>query len=261
MRDRRYSCNYIMLVFVLSILACGCAGKAVVSPVVPPEKSLEILCPVIQEADRIFATADIDLITAQGHYPVRAALIIQKPSFLRLEILPVVGTPDFILTATPDNMQIFIPSRGEFYSGKPSAENLARFLPWGLNIDDIVMILSCDCPASVGKNSSFAGYQEGDLTRVDMKAASGLSQTLWLGHNGRMVKLIRHGADGRENFQVRYEDYASERLPAGRITVTLADNVTIVSVKYSDLKIVKETNWSIFELPIPAGMQKINLDR
>jgi hypothetical protein len=77
------------------------------------------------------ATAEIDLKTEQGHYPVRAALIMQKPSYLRLEILPVIGTPDLYLAATPDHLQIFIPSREEFYSGKPSAENLARFLPWG----------------------------------------------------------------------------------------------------------------------------------
>ena len=118
-------------------------GRIVVGPDVPPEKSLEILSRTIHETDRIVATAQIDLMTAQGHYPVRAALILQKPSYLRLEMLPVIGTPDFFLTATPDDMRIFIPSQGEFYSGKPSAENLARFLPWALNIEDIVMILSC----------------------------------------------------------------------------------------------------------------------
>ena len=68
----------------------------------------------IQETDRIVATAQIELTTAEGRYPLRAALILQRPSYLRLEMLPVIGTPDLFLTATPDEMRIFIPSLGEF---------------------------------------------------------------------------------------------------------------------------------------------------
>lgn len=225
------------------------------------EKSLTVAAPAIQETDRIVATAEIDLKTEQGHYPVRAALIVQKPSYLRLEILPVIGTPDLYLSATPDHLQIFIPSREEFYSGKPSAENLARFLPWGFNVDDIVMILSCDFPTPEGKISSRASDQEAGLTRFDLKTPSGFSQTLWFGRDGRVEKLIRHAPDGREIFQVRYEDYVSGSSLARKITIIQADHETRILVKYTDLKIVKATNLTVFELPVPAGIQKISLDK
>ena len=229
-------------------------------PTVQHEKSLTVLSPAIQETDRIVATAEIDLETEQGHYPVRVALIVQKPSYLRLEVLPVIGTPDLYLSATPDHLQIFIPSREEFYSGKPSAENLARFLPWGFNVEDIVMILSCDFPTHEGKVSSRASDQEAGLTRLDLKTPSGFSQTLWLGKNGRAEKLIRRDPNGREIFQVRYDDYVSGGSLPRKITIIQADHMTRILVKYADLKIVKATNMAVFELPVPAGIQKISLD-
>lgn len=256
-----FSRTRVILLFILLILVYGCAaGKRVSLPFGPPEKSLAIVAPVLQETDRIVATAEIDLKTEQGHYPVRAALIVQKPSYLRLEILPVIGTSDLYLSATPDHLQIFIPSREEFYTGKPSAENLARFLPWGFNIEDIVMILSCGFPTAFGKDSARASDQEDGLTRLDLKSSSGFSQTLWLDRNGRVEKLIRHGPDGREILQVRYEDYAAESGPAGKITVIRTDHVTRISVKYTDLKVVKSIDYNIFELPVPAGIQQISLD-
>lgn len=257
-----FFCIPVILLFMLPVLICGCAtGTNVFSPSVQPEKSLTIVAPAIQETDRVVATAEIDLDTEQGHYPVRAVLIVQKPSYLRLEILPVIGTPDLYLTATPDHLQIFIPSREEFYSGKPSAENLARFLPWGFNVEDIVMILSCDFPTHEGKDSSRAGDQEAGPTKFDLKTPSGFSQTLWIGKNGRVEKLIRHAPDGREIFQVRYDDYVSGSSLARKITIIQTDHKTRILVKYTDLKIVKATNLTVFELPVPAGIQNISLDQ
>ena len=204
--------------------------------------------------------AQIDLVTAQGHFPVKAALVLQRPSYLRLEMLPLIGTPDFILTATPDDMRIFIPSRGEFYSGKPSAENLARFLTFALNIADMVMILSGSYPPLAEQNLSYASYEEADLLRVVMKTPSGPSQTIWMEKNGRIARMVRHDSDGRESYQVKYEDYVPQSSFAEKITIKWTDNMTSVSVKYSDLKIEKATDLSVFELPVPAEIQIIKMN-
>jgi hypothetical protein len=256
MRDRYFLCGRMVIFLWLLMLACGCAGKTAGMP----PKYLEIIPRTIHETDRIVATAQIDLTTAQGHFPVRAALVLQKPSYLRLEMLPLIGTPDFFLTATPDDMRIFIPSRGEFYSGKPSAENLARFLTFALNIADMVMILSGSYPSLAEQNLSYASYEGADLLRVDMKTSSGPSQTIWMGKNGRIARLVRHDSDGREIYQVQYEDYAPQGSLAEKITIKWTDNVTSVSVKYSDLKIEKATDLSVFELPVPAEIKIIKMN-
>ena len=240
------------------MLACGCAGKTVRGSGIPP-KSLE-LTRTIHETDRIVATARFDLTTAQGHYPIKAALILQKPSYFRLEVLPVIGTPDFFLAASSDEMRIFIPSQGEFYAGKPSAENLARFLPWAFNIEDIVTIFFGAYPPLTGNKLSYESYIEDHLLRVLMTTSAGASQTVWMNKNGTMAKLIRNGTDGKEIYQVLYEDYEpASRLP-GKIIIEMADHITSVTAKLSDVRIEKATDLSVFALPVPAGMKIIKLD-
>jgi len=259
MFHRYFSCKQIIMVFLLSVLTSGCVGKTVIGLGMPPE-SLATVSRTIQETDRIVATTQIELMTAQGHYPVRAALIMQKPSYLRLEMLPVIGTPDLFLTATPDDMRVYIPSRSEFYSGKPSAENLERFLSWALNIEDMVMIFSGAYPLLTGKDISYESDVEGNLLRVDMKTPSGSSQVVWMEKNGRMVRLVRNGSDGRELYRVQYEEYAPAHPLAGKITIRMADHITFVSLKFTDIKIEKAADLSIFQLPVPAGSKIIKLD-
>lgn len=249
----------ISILFFLSVLACGCAGTALTGTGMPPA-SLTAASRSIQESDRIVATAQIDLMTAQGQYPIRAALILQKPSYLRLEILPVIGTPDLFLTATSDDLRVYIPSRREFYSGKPSAENLERFLSWALNIEDLVMIFSGAYPPLTQKDISYETSAEGDLLRVDMKTPSGEAQVVWMEKEGKMVKLVRSGSDGRERYQVHYEDYKPANSLAGRITIRMADHVTSICVKFTDVRIEKAADLSVFRLPVPVGMKTIQLD-
>lgn len=258
MLHRYFSCKPIMMALLLFALTCGCAGHVMVAASKPPD-SLQTLSRMIQETDRIIATAQIDLMTVQGHYPVRAALILQKPSYFRMEMLPVIGTPDFFLTSKPDDLRVYIPSRNEFYSGKPSAENLGRFLSWAMNVEDMVMIFSGAHPLLTGENLSYESYAEGHLLRVEMKTSS-CSQVIWIGQDGKIVKLVRNGSDGRETYSVQYEDYEPGSPLAGKITVKMADDVTSISVRFTDVKKEKATDLSIFELPVPAGIKTIHLD-
>ena len=261
MRMRWISYGRMLAVLAVVALVCACAGgKAVSRPRLSPEPSLSALVPAVNDTDNIVATAQIDLITAEGHYPVRTALILRKPSYLRMELLPLIGTPDFFLTATPEIMKIFIPSRGEFYSGKPTAENLGRFLPWVLSIEDVVMIFSGAYPLPAGENLSYESFAEASLLRVEMKSSGGGSQSIWMEKNGRIVKFVRSGPDGREIYSVQYEDYRPGTSIAGRITIKMADHVTSLSVKYTDIQIGKTADLSVFDLTVPADVKKILLD-
>lgn len=252
----------ILIALFLTAVACGCVSKVSVAPApaVSPEKTLMRLSQAVTLDDRIVATANIDVVTAQGHYPIRTALILQKPSYLRIELLPVIGTPDFFLAATPDEMKIFIPSRAEFYMGKPTAVNVAHFLPWALNIQDIVMIFSGAYPPLSGNKLSYEGYAEDSLLRLAMFTPVGDSQTLWVEKNGRIVKLVRRAEDGREVYSVLYEDYEPGSRLARKITIKMADSATSLTVKYTDVEIEKATDLSVFQLPVPIGMKIIKMD-
>ena len=241
-------------------LICGCLQLTITHLDDSPGKHLTTISSAVIQDKTLSAIAQIDLVTKQGYQPVRAALVIRKPSYLRVELLPIIGTPDFFLAATPVQMSIFIPSRGEFYRGKPTGANLAQFLSWDFNVEDIVMILSGTYPSLPEKDVSSQSYREGNFLRVEMKAKSGSSQTIWIGEKNRLSKYIRNDESGREIYQVQYEDYEQESFIAGKITIKMADGVNSISVKYSDLKIKTASDLSIFELPVPEGMKTIFLD-
>jgi outer membrane lipoprotein-sorting protein len=253
-----FPCGILLL--LLTMLAGGCLQQIVVYPEYPPEKILAAISGAVAEDDILSATAQIDLVTNHGYQPARAALIIKKPSYLRLELIPVIGTPDFFLVASPEKMSIFIPSRGEFYRGLPTVANLERFLPWQFNIEDLVMIFSGTYPSLKEKVITYQSYQENNFHRIEMKAQSGCSQILWVGENNRLRKLVFNDEQGKEIYNVKYDHYGSSGSIAGEITISMADGITSLSIKYSDIKIEKATDLSIFDLPIPANVKVIMLD-
>jgi hypothetical protein len=238
----------------------GCAGQAIIYPDSPAEKiPTTIFSGPIADDDVVSAIVDIDLTSPDGYYPTKAALIIKKPSYLRLEMLPVFGTPDFLLTASPEKMSIFIPSKEKFYYGQPTGANLSKFIHWQFNIEDIVMIFAGIYPSLKEKDISYQSYREKNLLRMEMKAPSGCSQIVWVGENNRLFKIVRNDEYGKELYTVRYfYDAASCTLPA-KITISMADGITLLSVKFSEIRIEKATDLSIFDLPIPANVNVILL--
>ena len=238
----------------------GCAGQAIVYPDSPSEKiPTTIFSGPIAEDDVVSAIVDINLTSPEGYYPTKAALIIKKPSYLRLEMLPVIGTPDFLLAASPEKMSIFIPSKENFYYGQPTGANLRKFIHWQFNIEDIVMIFAGTYPSLKEKDISYQSYREKKILRTEMKAPSGCSEIFWVGENNRLFKIVRNDENGKEIYTVRYfYDEAPPTLPE-KITISMADGITLLSVKFSDIRIEKATDLSIFDLPIPANVNVILL--
>jgi len=210
--------------------------------------------------DVLKSLVKIEFITADGYYPVKAALIIKRPSYLRLELLPVIGVPDFLLAATPKKMSIFIPSKGELYSGLPIGSNLKKFLPWPIEIEDMVMIFTGTFPVFKEKDISYQGFQEENLWRLEIKAPTGRSQVVWMQENNTLLKMVRKDETGKEVYTVKYvyDDNASA-IP-GKITISMADGTTSLSVKYSDVKIEKSADLSIFNLVIPDNVKEFLLE-
>jgi len=250
----------ITISLLLIMLTGGCIQRAVIKPDSRTEKVLMAVSGAVAENDILSATAQLDLVTSHGYHPVRVAIVMKKPSYLRLELLPIIGTPDFFLSSSPAEMCIFIPSRGEFYRGKPTAANLAHFLPWQFNIEDMVMIFTGTYPPIIDGIISYQSYQEKNSLRIEMKSPSDKSQILWVGENNRLLKFASLNEFGQEIYHVNYEDYRPESPVPGKITINMADGITSISVKYSELKIEKATTLAIFDLKMPAGMKLILLD-
>lgn len=250
----------IFFLIIAVILNLACTRQAIVTHYPSTEEGLPIISGNVSETDILSAVAQIDLVTSAGYYPVRAALIIKKPSYLRLELLPLMGTPDFFLSATPQEMRILLPAKGECYRGAPTGHNLSRFLPWKFNVEDIVAILAGTYPPLTGGDVTYLRYPEGNNLLIEMKARSGIAQTVRVGSNGRLNNLKRFDENGKLLYSAEFADYETGGTIAGKISVSMADGVTSIIVKYSDLKIEKEKDLSIFDLPVPPGFKIIDMD-
>ena len=245
---------------LLSFIVSGCALPAVISPGSPSETIPVAITGTMDENDVLSAIVKIDIITPGHYYPVKAALMIKKPSYLRLEVLPLIGVPDFFLAASPEKMSIFIPSQGKFYYGQPTGANLRKFLPWQFNIEDIVMIFAGTYPPLGKNNITYRSYREENLLCMEMKASSGSSQIVWVGENNRLLKIVRKDETGKEAYTVQYSYHETQSLVPEKITIRMADGITSLSVKYSDVKIEQATDLSIFDLPVPANVTVLQLE-
>lgn len=248
------------IVLLLLVFFCyGCVKQAVLAPDSLTAKTLSVISGAVSETDILSTVAQIDLVTPRGHYPARAALVLKKQLYLRLELLPIIGPPDFFLSVTPEDMKILLPEKHEFYYGAPTAHNFSQFLPWPFAVKDIVAILTNSYPTLNGE-VSYQSYVDGDVLRIEMKARSGNSQIVWVGSNNRLIKVVRIDQFGRELYTAKFDEYEEGSPIAGKISVIMADGVTSISVKYSDCKIEKAVDLSIFALPVPAGFKTIKLD-
>jgi len=260
MPGKKHLLLYIVYLLLLAVLASGCLQPTIISNELPPEKIIAAISNAVGENDILSAVAQIDLETFNGSHPVKAVLIIKKPSYLRLELLSVIGTPGLFLAASPEKMSIFISSKGEYYYGQPTSANLERFLPWPINIDDIVMILTGTYPSLKDKDVTYRSYRENNCLCIEMTSQSGRSQIIWVDEYNRLFKLVRKDEHDREIYSVRYDHYKERSPVAGEITISMADGVTSISIKYSDIKIEKATDLSIFNLPVPDNAKAILLD-
>ena len=245
---------------LLSLLSCGFQKQAIVCSDFSIGEITAKSFDSIDENDIFSTLAQMDIITKDGYYPARAALIIKRPLYLRLELLPVIGVPDFFLAAKPEKMSVLIPSRGEFYSGRPTGSNMKKFLPWPIELEDVIMILTGTYPDFKEKDVFYQEYRENNLLRLDMKAPSGCSQIIWIGENNKLLKLVRRDEQGRELYNVKYIYDENDGAFPENITISMADGITSLSVKYSDVKIEETNDLSIFDLTIPANVKLILLE-
>ncbi len=260
MQKQSHLSKKIIFLIIVVTLHVACTTKQVIIPHDPStQKVLSTIAGTVAESDIISALAQIDLVTPGGYYPTRAVLIIKKPSYLRLELLPPMGPPDFFLTATPREMKILLPSKGEFYRGEPTGRNLSQFLPWQFNIDDIVAIFAGTYPLLTG-DVTFLRYPESNDLRIEMKDQAGISQTIWIGSDSRLRKLERFNEAGKLIYRADFNNYGEGSSIAGKISVSMDGGATSITVKYTDLKIEKAKDVSIFDLPVPAGFKIINLE-
>lgn len=264
----RHTFPILILIMFFTVLA-GC-GTEKVKPAAttyspPPENILEKIALANNQRDTVQAVANIEISSEKGRYPLKVALILKRPSFLRVETIPLVGTPDFFLSLQGDTLKIFLPLKKEFYICRATAENLALFLPISIRIEDMVPILMGIPPPLTGPAKGVdksPAILEGNLYRIDMPSGDGKRQTIWIDRaTGDLVK-VEIFEDYRLLYTVLYEEYGEEGgIPMPRKVIITPDEPgkSGVVIRYSDIRFSNMTDMTPFDLAVPPGMEPITL--
>lgn len=208
--------------------------------------------------DTLQAIADVNLQTAGKRYHFKAALLLKRPTLMRLESIPLIGPPDFLLSLTKTNLKVFFPGKSEFYLGRPVRENLALFLPVGLPPADIVSILlGLPPPPPVAGQFEIRETPPGNSPGLELFSEGLKVQTLWFTDDGASLSSREIIPPEGGRIIVNYEDYrqlGNSWLPE-KVTITAPDKDARIAVRYHDMAWSEDGDEAIFDLPIPANVQ------
>ncbi|MBI4634449.1 MAG: DUF4292 domain-containing protein [Deltaproteobacteria bacterium] len=257
---------YFFILFLVVFTGCT-AGK--VKPVsdayVPlPEKILDNITRAHQQRDTLQAVATIEVNSEKGRYPLKVALLLKMPSFLRVETIPLVGTPDFFMSLQGDTLKVFLPPKKEFYICRATAENLALFLPVSIRVEEMVPILMGIplLPELLKSMEKSRALSAGNYYRIDLTSGDGKHQSLWIDRTTGALAKIEIFEDYRLLYTASYEEYSEESgipMPRKVIITPDAPGKSGVVIRYSDIRFSNLPDTTSFDLAAPPGIEPIVL--
>ena len=192
--------------------------------------------------------------------PTRMAVMAKVPDSLRMEAIPPIGPPDFMLSSTKGRLRVFLPAKGEFYVGDAD-RHLTQFVPLSIDMSDVVSILMGTFPPVKAGDCFLPEVAEGDLRRIDVLSAKGeLRMSLWVkGLDRDLLRIKKFGADDQLEYTVVYSEYTMIGPIAmpGKIIIRKGGLTSIsqeVTIRYSDMEFMGSGDPGAFDLPIPAGI-------
>ena len=264
--------EFPFLLLLLMVVFSGCAATTPalhddsrVFPVITPEVVLaKIAHP---DLNILKAMASIEVYRPGGRHATKAALLIKKPSHLRIEAIPIIGPVNLFLSVQEDVLKVFLPQKGAFYLGKATPENLANFshgFMAAMRIEDLLSIMLGTYPRIREKNLLLEGSLEGKRYRIDMVAEGRKVQSIWVDlSNYHLAEVQSFNALDRVSYTARFEAFDKVGLFAMPLKITLiweTDDHPKLIIRYSSIEWLTEVEGPEFDLQIPPGTNPIYLD-
>ena len=270
MRTSRNSSNRLLLAAALALLtlagAAACAPRLPV-PAAPPTAlpRAETLVEQLRERQRLIrrfaGRGSIRLKNPRSEYHFDLTTAAVRPDRLRLQTIDLLGRPVLTLTADRDELSLMDYRGAVFYRGRATTNNLHRFLPLGLKLEEIIILLSGGQPLSVYSRASITRQTElgrefwiFNLVRKD----SLLVERVWARPPGLRVSRVEVGPAGEEVwFRLEYSDYRqlSDLAVPHRIHVEDTRTRSELTVTYDEVIIDPTLPDRLFTLSPPPGVK------
>lgn len=252
--------------FCLFLLAvCGCAMAPKMTDRMDfhsPEAALKHIAERIPDNVALQTLASIQMTTREGRYPLKLALLLKKPASLRVEAIPLFGTPAFFLSVHDQTLKVFLTGTRVFYTGRATLDNIARFLPLSMDPEEMVAVLMGTGPPTYGQNTFLQGRTEGEHYRIDTGEPL-KRQSLWLRMTDGFLERLEVYQDQGVSYRARFEDplrVEGAVLPQKTTLVFEGEGGATITIRFADIRFLKQPDPAIFDLTAPLGIKPVYLD-
>jgi hypothetical protein len=252
------------LFLIAALTLSGCAGH---KPSVPPAfydspgAALRALAASSPGAQALTATTRIAINRHGERYPLKVAVMMQRPAFLRVESIPLMGPPDFYLSIAEGELRVFLPGKGAFYTGRATPQNISRFFSVSMPAADMVSLLMGVPPDGDEEMQSRGGEREDGLYRVDQYLSGRKTRSLWIDPTGgRLIRFRRFTEEGTVVYTADFADHVriGEVFLPQQLTIR-EEEISVLTFRHADLRQIAVDPGS-FPLPAPDGITPILLD-
>lgn len=251
---------YLLVFFWIS----GCAAPGKTIPplhrgVPPPPESVLSEWFGNPPGEGFRGTARISLETPDGKYFRTTAFAVRYPGSLRIEALPLFGTPDLLLASDGLFLKAYFPEEHLFLLGPPDAASLNALFRLPLDVTDVVSLIMGIPPGRGDPLLRYEASWEGPLYRADGFLNGEKTRSFWL--DVERKKLVRYETRGKgscPSFTAVFEG----TLPVGgiefpeRISIRVEKPVPVVSaIRLSDLERMETVSPELFDLAVPPEVE------
>lgn len=248
----------IALFFALTELVGGCAPRRLPPAQISDPKAILKEIWRASQPDKTFrALASIRIESPEGTYATKAAILTREPFYLRLETIPVFGTPDLLLTVDSVNMKAFFARQAKFYIAPPE-RGISLIVPVKLAPSEIVPLLRGSIPLSaLSPDISVKAFLDDGLYKFDLYYANKIIRSLWVDRSSG--QLVRMEIPGTNTYSIDFSSFRKVEgvsVP-GVIEIVSTDEKRIL-IRYSELDFLAgPEDEDTFDLPVPPEIEPV----
>jgi len=199
-------------------------------------------------------SAELGLSGRAGGQKLRGHILggFAEPGKMRLEAPAPFGRPIFTLAMHDDAATLVLNREGRVLRNAPPAELIEALTGVALNPDELrAAVAGC----GFGAAERVDGGQSYPGDWVTVESAPGRVWLRRVSGTWRLVAIVR------ENLEVRYDEFASGRPGAVRLTATGPNaNGTDLTLRLSQLEINVPLDAAVFEVDVPADATPLTLE-
>jgi outer membrane lipoprotein-sorting protein len=253
----------LLIASLTLLLAASCAPLRpdIVGEALDDSLTRALLRPWSDEGERvetIKGLAELSVKAPLTDMRGRQVLLAQSPDQVRAETLNPFGLPLLQMIADGSRLGVLLPSRGSYYIGSATAENLETFAHVRLQLTDLVGVLLYRPPLlEAWKEQTFVLRQGGWLVK---RYASSARQELTFNPSRQLIGAALY-EENELLMKVTYSDFATETAVVfpRKLVLELAETRTTIRLTFTELAVNQALRPELFSLSPPPGVHVVYL--